>query len=208
MSTDVFPVFTGLTFSVIKSPNWGTRIQRAISGRELRVKDYANPIWNFTLTYSVLHDYAFGATYLAINTELRTLMSFVNLHGGAWDTFLFEDPSDNTAVGQQIGTGDGIATKFQLGRSLVISSAAFFEAITAPEVLSTVYLNGTPTAAYTLDSNTGIVTFTSPPGGGVVITADFTYFFRCRFMNDRQDFEEFLHNFWEVKQLKMTSVVL
>jgi uncharacterized protein (TIGR02217 family) len=208
MRTDVYPVFKGLTYSTIKSPSWGTRMQRAVSGRELRVSDYVNPIWTFTLTYSVLHDFAFGPTYLAVNTELRTLMNFFNVHRGAWDTFLFEDPEDNTVVGQQIGTGDSTTTKFQLGRGLVNTSPAFYEAITAPEVLEAVYLDGVLTAAYTLDSNTGIVTFTSAPGSGVVITADFTYFFRCRFANDRQDFEEFLHRFWEVKQLKLTSVVL
>lgn len=206
MSTDVFPILKGMTYSVVKSPNWGTRMQRAVSGRELRIADYANPIWNFTLTYSVLHDATYGTTYVSPNTELRTLMNFVSVHRGAWDTFLFDDVSDDTVTGAPIGTGDATTTQFQLVRPLI--TGGFREAVTAPNAISAVKLDGTPTGAYTLNSGTGIITFTSPPGAAVVITADFTYYFRVRFVNDHQDFEEFLHNFWEVKQLKMVSVVL
>ncbi|HXJ62427.1 MAG TPA: DUF2460 domain-containing protein [Actinomycetota bacterium] len=206
MSTDVFPVFKGLTFSVVKTPTWGTRMQRAVSGRELRVSDYANPIWNFTLTYSVLHDATFGTTYVSPYTELRTLMNFVNVHRGAWDTFLFDDITDDTVVGGAIATADGVNSGYGLVRALI--PGGFKEQMFAPHTVSAVYLDGVPTSAYTLDSNTGVITFTSPPSAGVAITADFTYYFRVRFAADRLDFEEFYHNFWEVKQLKLVSVVL
>jgi uncharacterized protein (TIGR02217 family) len=181
-------------------------MQRAVSGRELRVSDYANPIYNFTLVFSVLHDFTFGATYIAPSTELRTLINFVNVHRGAWDTFLFDDITDDSVTGTVLGTGDGVLTTAQLVRRLIPSG--FNEPITAPKVSTLiVYLNGTPTGGYTVDSNTGIITFSSPPGAGVVITADLNYYYRVRFVDDGQDFEEFFHNFWEVKQLKMVSVV-
>jgi hypothetical protein len=54
--TAIFPTLPGLGWSVSKAPRFATRIQRAISGRELRVLDQPNPIWSWTLTYSMLRD--------------------------------------------------------------------------------------------------------------------------------------------------------
>jgi hypothetical protein len=42
--TTIFPTLPGLGWSVSKAPRFATRIQRAISGRELRVLDQPNPI--------------------------------------------------------------------------------------------------------------------------------------------------------------------
>src|ERR1700721_1972941 len=54
--TAIFPALPGLGWSVSKTPRFATRIQRAVSGRELRVLDQPNPIWSWTLTYSMLRD--------------------------------------------------------------------------------------------------------------------------------------------------------
>ena len=54
--TATFPALPGLGWSVSKAPRFATRIQRAVSGRELRVLDQPNPIWSWTLTYSMLRD--------------------------------------------------------------------------------------------------------------------------------------------------------
>ena len=104
----IFPSLPGLTWNVVKAPTFQTRIQRAVSGRELRVLDQPNPIWSWTLTYSMLRDphdtrgpSGPGAGY----DELRTLLGFYMLSQGAFGTFLFQDPSDYQANGQAIGTG-------------------------------------------------------------------------------------------------------
>ena len=54
--TAIFPTLPGLGWSVTKMPRFAGRIQNAISGREVRVLDQANPIWTWTLTYSLLRD--------------------------------------------------------------------------------------------------------------------------------------------------------
>jgi len=46
-----------------------------------------------------------------------------------------------------------------------------------------IYLGGSVASGYTIGS-TGIVTFGSPPGSGVQITADLAYYWRCRFQDD------------------------
>ena len=51
-----FPTLVGQGWSVKKTPTWQTRIQRAVSGRELRVLDYPYPLWQFELTFEALGD--------------------------------------------------------------------------------------------------------------------------------------------------------
>jgi len=70
----VFPSLPGLAWSVTKTPTFQTRIQRAVSGRELRALDYPYPLWQFTLVFDLLRDNP-AAGY----DELQTLMCFFML---------------------------------------------------------------------------------------------------------------------------------
>lgn len=54
--TAIFPSLPGQGWSVTKSPRFATRIQRAVSGRELRALDQPYPLWTWTLTYPLLRD--------------------------------------------------------------------------------------------------------------------------------------------------------
>jgi len=105
----IFPALPGLAWSVTKTPTFQTRIQRAVSGRELRALDYPYPLWQFALVYDFLRDNP-AAGY----DELRTLLGFFMLCQGAFGTFLFQDPSDSHVIGQQIGVGNASTTVFQL----------------------------------------------------------------------------------------------
>src|SRR5580704_13557651 len=145
--TAIFPTLPGLGWSVSKAPRFATRIQRAVSGRELRVLDQPNPIWSWTLTYSMLRDphdtrgpSGPGAGY----DELRTLMGFFLQQQGAFSPFLYNDPTDDAATAQAIGAGDGSAAVFQLVRAMGagLPGGGFAEPITAPNTLAAVYFNG------------------------------------------------------------------
>ncbi|MBV9861882.1 MAG: DUF2460 domain-containing protein [Alphaproteobacteria bacterium] len=192
MSTAVFPSLIGQGWSVAKAPGFATRIQRAVSGRELRVLDMPSPLWTFTLTF----------TYLPV-ADLQTLMGFFLARQGAYDTFLFDDPSDDAVFAQQIGIGDGSTTVFQLGRGL----GGFFEPIAAPNRVGAVYLNGIVQGGYRVDAGTGLVTFATAPDAGLSITVDFTYYFRCRFLDDASQFENFMQNLWQLQKLQFVSVL-
>ena len=50
--------------------------------------------------------------------ELRTLMGFFLQQQGAFQPFLYDDPSDDQASAQAIGIGDGGTAAFQLVRSM------------------------------------------------------------------------------------------
>src|SRR6185437_3118733 len=189
--TAIFPVLPGLAWSVTKQPRFATRIQRAVSGRELRALDQPYPIWTWTLTYSVLRD---GGGY----DELRTLMGFFLAQQGAFASFLYEDPADNAVAAQMLGTGDGSVSAFALVRTM----GGFAEPITAPHAVTGVYLDGVrqDASGYSVDADTGVVTFAAPPSAGKAVAADFTYYFRVRFADDSAEFENFMFRLWSLRQ--------
>jgi len=195
--TAIFPVLPGLAWSVTKQPRFATRIQRAVSGRELRALDQPYPIWTWTLTYSVLRD---GGGY----DELRTLMGFFLAQQGAFATFLYEDPADNAVAAQMLGTGDGSASAFALVRTM----GGFAEPIAAPHAVTGVYFDGVrqDPSGYSVDADTGVVTFAAPPSAGKAVAADFTYYFRVRFADDSAEFENFMFRLWSLRQVKWQSV--
>ena len=203
--TLVFPKLPGLAWSVTKTPTFQTRIQRAASGRELRALDYPYPLWQFTLVYDFLRD-APAAGY----DELRTLMGFFMLCSGAFGAFLFQDPTDYQVSGQLIGIGDASQSTFQLQRNIgtTLPGGGFSEPIVAPNIVVAVYFNGIrqDPATYSVDPSAGLVAFSTAPGGGQIITADFSYYFRCRFVEDKYDFENFMHQLWQLKKLTFISV--
>ena len=201
----IFPSLPGLAWSVTKTPTFQTRIQRAVSGRELRALDYPYPLWQFTLVFDLLRD-----NPTAGYDELRTLMGFFMLCQGAYGTFLFEDPSDYRVTGQQIGIGNASTTVFQLQRAMgaTLPGGGFLEPIVAPNVVNAVYLDGITqnSGTYSVDPSTGLVTFSIAPASGLIITADYSYYFRCRFTDDSYPFENFMFQLWQLKKLTFISV--
>ncbi|MGC2200920.1 MAG: DUF2460 domain-containing protein [Stellaceae bacterium] len=201
----VFPTLPGLAWTVTKTPTFQTRIQRAASGRELRALDYPYPLWQFALVYDFLRD-----DPAAGHDELRTLMGFFMLCNGAFGSFLYQDPTDYQVTGQLIGIGDASQSTFQLQRNIgtTLPGGGFSEPIVAPDIVVAVYFNGIqqdPTT-YSVDPSTGLVTFSTAPGSGQIITADFSYYFRCRFVEDKYDFENFMYQLWQLKKLTFISV--
>lgn len=206
MSDLVYPVFPGFTFTATKSPTWHTRRQVAISGRDMAIPDFAMPVWEFTLTYSVLHDISFGS-YTAPNTALRTFMDFFNQINGGYDTFLFDDETDDAVSEQEFGIGDGATLSFQLVRQLV--SGGFVETLQAINTVTTVFDNGTPVSGsdYSVNHSTGLLTFVVAPITGHILTWTGTFYFRVRFAEDMLNFDRFMYFLWEMKTVKLRSVV-
>jgi uncharacterized protein (TIGR02217 family) len=201
----IFPALAGLAWSATKTPTFQTRIQRAVSGRELRALDYPYPLWQFALIYDFLRD-----DPAAGFDELRTLLGFFMLCQGAFGTFLFQDPTDCQVTGQQIGTGNASTTVFQLQRAMgtALPGRGFLEPIVAPKLVNAIYFDGITQdpASYSVGPNSGLVTFGTAPGNGLIITADFSYYFRCRFIDDKYDFENFMYRLWQLKKLTFISV--
>ena len=171
----------------------------------MRALDYPYPLWQFILVFDLLRD-----NPVAGYDELRTLMGFFMLCQGAYGTFLFDDPSDHRVTGQQIGIGNASTTVFQLRRAMgaTLPGGGFLEPIVAPNVVSAIYLDGITQipGSYNVDPNTGLVTFSTPPATGLIITVDYSYYFRCRFTDDSYPFENFMFQLWQLKKLTFISV--
>jgi uncharacterized protein (TIGR02217 family) len=206
----------GVAWSVSKAPTMQTRVQRAVSGRELRAFDYPAPLWQFQLTFNCLRDQwdTRGASGLGSGyDELRTLFALYLACYGAYGTFLFSDPTDNQRIGEYVGTGDSSTTQFQLQASYGLSGAPRFTApVTAVSQVSALYLNGITQSPSTYScvaglNSTGMISFPLPPATGAVITADFGFYFRCRFVDDTYSFENFMYQLWQLKKLSFISVL-
>jgi uncharacterized protein (TIGR02217 family) len=199
MSTAVFPTLPGLGFSVIRTPIWSNQIQQSVSGKKTSVALWSYPRHRWTLTYNYLR----GDASLA---EFQTLFGFFNARQGQFDTFQYQDADDNAVTGQQIALGDGATTAFQLYRVF----AGNAEPIYAPHTVSKVYVDGVDKPGHWTvtswgDAAPGIVTFDSAPASGKAITADFTYYWPCRFTTDLQDFEKFLFQLWKANGISFES---
>lgn len=207
MSTQVLPSLPGLGWDVIRTPMWRNTIQDAYSGAETAVAYWSYPKWKWQLNYNVLRQGAIGAGAF---TEMTQLLGFFNKMMGRFDSWLYQDADDNTATGQGIGTGNGSATDFLLVRDY----GGFVEPIFAPNVVSAVYANGVLVnpATYTVNAwdspKPGYITFNTPPANAAVITADFTFYFPCRFLSDEMDFTKFMKALFSNKGVEFTSIKL
>jgi uncharacterized protein (TIGR02217 family) len=199
MSNDVFPVLRGLTFNNTRTPVWSTITHKSASGKQQRASLWSYPIWRYKLSYEILRaDVA--------HQELQTLVGFFLEHRGAWDSWLYSDPSDNTVAGQAIGTGNGTTTAFQLVRTYGANGNTFAEPMTAVNGTPTIYVAGVEIdpADYTI-SDTGLVTFDTAPASGA-ITADFSYYFRCHFTTDELEFNQFMYDLWEAQTVEFETL--
>jgi hypothetical protein len=185
MSQRVYPVFPGLAFSVTKTPNWATRMQRAVSGRTLRTSDYVNPVWTVKLVYAVLHDKPW-CSYTS-PTELRAMMDFFNSSGGAFDAFLLDDPSDDTVTGQLLPAAISSVASFSIvsgGGGYSPGDLAFPAggALTAPAQWTVTASGGavtglqqTQNGAYSvIPGSTNVATTTNGTGSGLIVDLTWT----------------------------------
>lgn len=126
------------------------------------------------------------STGLKNKTDMDTLQAFFRARYGKAYGFRFKDWSDYQGVGQTIGTGNGSNTTFQLTKSYASGSYAYVRDIKKP-VAGTVkiYLNGAlQSSGFTVDTTTGIVTFSTAPGSGVIVSSDFEFDVPVRFDTD------------------------
>lgn len=223
MSNLLFPKIRGLGWSITKNPTFSTDIQSSLAGREVRIQNYQNPIWEFTLAYEyLLNDPKFRDD--SEQTPLETLVGFFLARGGQFDDFLLNETDltqrleDSVYSGQPIGTGDGVTTAFQLVRNF----GGFLEVCQNPANQSaTVYVNGVKkTQGTDYIVALGLVTFTAAPAASAAITADFVFLHRVRFdigtsrssasassgTREGIEFSNFYFNLYECKEVQLISV--
>ena len=199
MGNAIFPTLPGLKWGVTKTPIWSTQVQKSTSGRELRAGYYSYPLWKFSLSFEVLRNKRGLA-------ELEKLAGFFNARRGSLESFLYEDPTDNTVTDQLIGMATNGQTQFQLLRSF----GGFIEPVMAVKgnpvvkVNGVTKMNGTDYAV----TDKGVVVFQSAVPTGQKVTWSGGFYFRVRFLQDSADFENFIGHLWAAKKIEMQSVKL
>jgi uncharacterized protein (TIGR02217 family) len=215
MSNLLFPKIRGLGWSVVKKPTFNTDIQESLAGREVRIQNFQNPIWEFTLTYEyLLNDARFRDE--SGQTPLEALVGFFLARGGQFDDFLLNESDltqrleDSVYSGQPIGTGDGNTKSFQLVRNI----GGFLEAVQNPAgQVAAVTVIGQPAKVQNADFTitNGLVTFVTAPPLGAAVIADFTMLHRVRFAGggsgrDGIEFNNFFYNLYECKEVQLHTV--
>ncbi|HKW75221.1 MAG TPA: DUF2460 domain-containing protein [Terriglobales bacterium] len=216
MSNIVFPKIRGLSWSIVKTPTFSTEIQESLTGREVRVQNFQNPIWEFTLTYEYLLNDPRSRDENE-QTPLEALVGFFLARGGQFDDFLLNESDltgrleDSVYTGQPIGVGDGVTKSFQLVRNL----GGFLEAVQNPmNQTATIYLNGiAKSQGPDFSIANGLVTFNSAPAATANITADFVMLHRVRFHNGSSrsgkeglELSNFYYNLYECREVELVSV--
>lgn len=196
MSDAVFPSLPGLKWNVKRANLWKTLKQESVSGKEMSVALMTYPNRRYSLAYEVLRA---GA-----EAELQTLEGFFNLRQGSHDTFLYSDPDDSAVTDQSFGTGDGSTTVFYLART----RGGFTEPVQALNGAPTIKVAGVTKATpadYSV-SATGVVTFTSAPANGAALTWTGAYYWRCKFLQDAAEFDQFLQDLWQLQRIEFRTV--
>ena len=206
----VYPELVGLTFKVSKRPKFSTGAGVFASGREVRVGYWSKPQWEWDLTYDILND---NNKYVGSTvSDIKTLLGFFLSVYGSQFPFLFRDPDDCTQVGQPLGVGDGTTKTFYFSRTYGLGTFVGTEnvgGVNLEEPL-TIYHNGVAqTDNFILNTATpcgNYVQFPSPPEAGVVISADFSFYYFCRMKDDTAEFEKFMQDLWDTQKLTIFSL--
>jgi hypothetical protein len=213
--TPIFPVLPPLAWSVHKKPILGSREYIAASGREVQLATAVYPRWAFTLTYggnSWLRDQTQNIVpdfTLAGFTELQQISQLFLACRGAYGEFFYSDPEDNSRKGQVLGTYTGNITSTYIVMS-TWGSGPFSPNLSFPvgsvNVLSAVYVGGnlvSPTD-YSLDATGTKLNISTRYSG--TLTIDFSFYYRCRFLDDYMNYSQFAQNLWETKEVRFESV--
>lgn len=181
-------------FPCISSPRWSTDLQQVDSGAERANQRWVHPLHAYILPDAIREH----VTFEAIHDHWLVMR-------GPLQTFPFRDPLDFASVAlsspnavpalsstdQTIGTGDGIATTFQITKTYTRGSQTYTRNIYLP-VVSTVLvaIDGldpetlSPDISWSVDRLTGVVTFSEAPVPGATISAGYLFDVEVRFDSD------------------------
>lgn len=164
-----------ISYGSLGGPQFATSVAESASGHEVRNSAWSAGRARFNVSHGVKNP-----------SQLAELIAFFRARKGRARGFRFKDWSDYQASGEVLGAGDGQAQDFQLIKTYTSGSGSEVRAITKPvSGTPVVYLDGqVQGSGYSIDTTTGVVSFTSAPGPGVVVSADFEFDVPVRFDTD------------------------
>lgn len=196
MSNAVFPALPGLKLELTKTPKWSTKVRSSVNGREIRQSYYSFPLWTFHLSYEVLRTYT-------LVSELAEIIGFFNSRKGSFDSFLYNDKDKNTVTNQTFGVVVAGTNFYQL----LQNTNGFLEPIGAVQGVPVLKADGVVINPifYTVDDN-ALVTFTSLPPVGSLLSWSGQFYYRVRFAEDSMEFVKFNKQLWQAKKINLMSI--
>jgi uncharacterized protein (TIGR02217 family) len=164
--SDVFP--DDISYNSVGSTRFATDVIVVDSGDDQRIGRWDQPLMEY--------DVAFGVRTME---QLTALITFFRAMRGRLYAFNYRDHVDYTSsvavayearqappitpFDQVIGQGDGQTYQFQLTKTYAASTTSLIRPIVRPEPGTVqIGINGAAYSSWTVDDNTGIVTFSSP----------------------------------------------
>lgn len=193
MSNEIFPELPGIAWGTEKEPQFDTRTVRAVSGYEVRLSRRAYPLYLIKMKYEFLRTDAAWQ-------ELQQIIGLFLRHKGSGDSFLLLDANDNTATNQVIGVGNGSQTAYQLTGTW----GGMVQPVRNIRTLTDIGVNGVLQPYHILGAD-GVLTFLTPPAAGAVLTWSGTYYYRCRFADDRITPKEMMRNIWDLGRCELVG---
>lgn len=207
MSDEVFPELPGLEWELTKTPIFNTKIMTSINGRELRASYQAVPKYEITMSFGFLRE-SKG------RNELQKLQNFFEERRGAFDSFLYKAPEDNEFNCSFIG--DGATTTYQLYKTQGSTQVAVGNTLQDAQPSNPDMWNqsvskdmwgpeqklmwSAGTVGVTKD---GMFVLSEPLDEGQKIHISGTYFYRCRFKDDEQQYTHFMSKLWKASKVEM-----
>ena len=206
----IYPTLPGLTYDVKWSPQfYNMATDTASSGADIDLGLAQYPLHDFELTYSVLRN-NFDSIYGG--TEFKTMMGFFLMIGGTKGRFLFDNPDDDTVIGQAEGTTDGVASTFgPLVRTFGVTDYNASEPVGWVDLVRpvNVYLDTVlqDPMSYSIigDPCTQMLKFNDTPTTGQAITMDFSYYYYVKFPTNTNTFEKFMEKLWLLNKVVLHS---
>ena len=168
-------------------PERRTQIVTLASGKEERNASWAASRRRYDVSYGIRRA-----------DDLAQVTAFFEARNAQLYGFRFKDWADYKSCApsatpadtdQQIGTGDGSTTAFQLVKAYSSGAQTWSRTIAKP-VAGTVVIaidGASQASGWSVDTTTGVVTFSTAPASGAVITAGFEFDVPVRFDTDQLD---------------------
>ena len=168
-------------------PERRTQIVERASGDEERNASWANSRRRYDVAYGIRRA-----------DDLAAVVAFFEARNGRLHGFRYKDWADYksalpsqaiTATDQQIGTGTGSLQTFQLAKRYASGGQTWVRTIAKPVAGTVRVALGMveQMSGWTLDTTTGVISFTTAPAGGVIVRAGFEFDVPVRFDSDTLD---------------------
>ena len=165
-------------------PERRTQIVELASGDEERNASWTNSRRRYDVAYGIRRA-----------DDLASVVSFFEARNGRLHGFRYKDWADYksalssqaiTATDQQIGTGTGSLQTFQLAKRYTSGAQTWVRTIAKPVAGTVRVALGMveQMSGWTVDTTTGVITFTTAPANSVIIRAGFEFDVPVRFDSD------------------------